>query len=211
MHLQRARLRSESGFTVPELLVTMVLLGILSTAFAMTIASTVTHSAVITNESVIQTQARVALNQIVKDLREATLSSATDTSPFVTVSGAMSPTSVTFYAPDSTYSAADPTSYHLREIAYQLSGGSLQRSSVTSSNTGGPPWTMPALGSYTTLLTGVRNSTVFQYYDGSQPPALTTDPAAVRTVVVTVTIGVPGTTVQYTYSSSATLRETPPS
>lgn len=207
----RARLRSEAGFTVPELLVTMVLLSILSTAFALVITSTVTHSAVITNESVLQTQTRVALNQIVKDLREATVSSSTDTSPFVAPTNVMSPTTLTFYAPDSTYSVASPTMYKLREISYRLSGGQLQRASAVSSNTNGPPWTIPALGSWVPLVNGVVNTTTFQYYDGSQPPALTTVPTAVRTVLVTLSVGVPGTTVKYTYSSSATLRETPPS
>jgi prepilin-type N-terminal cleavage/methylation domain-containing protein len=207
----KARLRSEAGFTVPEMLVTMVLVGILTTAFALVITSTVTHSAVITNESVLQTQTRVALNQIVKDLREASVSSSTDTSPFVAPSGVMSPTSITFYAPDSTYSSSAPTTYKLREISYQLSGGQLQRASAVSSNTNGPPWTIPALGGWVPLVSGVVNTTTFQYYDGSQPPVLTTDPAAVRTVVVTLSVGVSGTSVKYTYSSSATIRETPPS
>jgi prepilin-type N-terminal cleavage/methylation domain-containing protein len=205
------RVRSEAGFTVPEMLVTMVLVGILTTAFALVITSTVTHSAVITNESVLQSQTRVALNQIVKDLREATVSSATDTSPFVAPTGVMSPTQVTFYAPDSTYSVGSPTTYHLREISYRLSNGQLQRASALSTNTNGPAWTMPALGNWVPLVGGVVNSTTFQYYDGSQPPALTTDPAAVRTIVVTLSVGVSGTTVKYTYSSSATIRETPPS
>jgi prepilin-type N-terminal cleavage/methylation domain-containing protein len=207
----RRRLRSEAGFTVPELLVTMVLISILTTAFAMVITSTVTHSAVITNESVLQTQTRVALNQIVKDLREASLSSSTDTSPFVTSAGVMSATSVTFYAPDSTYSPGSPTTYRLRKISYQLSGGQFQRASAVSSNTNGPPWTIPAQGSWVPLVKGVVNTTTFKYYDGSQPPALTTNPAAVRTVVITLSVGVPGTTVKYTYSSSASIRETPPS
>jgi hypothetical protein len=52
---------------------------------------------------------------------------------------------------------------------------------------------------------------VFTYYDGSTPPAPTTNPAAVRTVVVSVTVSIPGTTSQFAYSDSATLRETPPS
>jgi prepilin-type N-terminal cleavage/methylation domain-containing protein len=207
----RARLADERGFTLPELLVAMVLFGILSAAFAMVISATVRHSAVITNESVLQTQTRVALNQIVKDLREATLSTTAGTSPFVAVGGVMSSSTVTFYAPDSTYATATPTTYHLREISYRVSGGQLQRATSVSSNTNGPPWTIPALGSWVPLVDGVVNTAAFAYYDGSQPPALTNSPAAVRTVVVTLTLSVKGTPVQYTYSSSATLRETPPS
>ena len=130
----------------------------------------------------------------------------------MTAGGVMSPTSITFYAPDNTYSPANPTAYHLREISYQLSGGNFQRSSVVSSNLSGPPWTIPALGSWVTLIGAVVNSTVFTYYDGSQPPALTTEPGggahgrdhhhASR---------VPGTAHQFSYSDTATLRETPPS
>ena len=37
----------------------------------------------------------------------------------------MSPTTITFYSPDSSYSTATPTTYHLREISYQLSSGEL--------------------------------------------------------------------------------------
>jgi hypothetical protein len=123
----------------------------------------------------------------------------------------MSATGITFYAPDGAYTAADPTDYHLREISYRISGGQLQRASAVSSNVNGPPWTIPALGSWVPLVSGVTSSYAFAYYDGSQPPAITNSPAAVRTVVITLTLGVTGTTVQYTYSSSATLRETPPS
>jgi len=207
----RGRLDDERGMTLPELLVAMVLFGILSAAFALVISSTITHSAVITNETVLQAQARNALNQLVKDLREATVSSSTDTSPFVTVGGVMASTTLTFYAPDETYSAGNPTTYHLREISYRVSGGQLQRASAVSTNTNGPPWTMPALGSWVPLVDGVTDADAFAYYDGNQPPGITNSPAAVRSIVVTLTLGVTGTTVQYTYSSSATIRETPPS
>jgi hypothetical protein len=189
----------------------MFIIGIVFAAFGLVISTTVRHSALITNEGVSQHEIRSALNQLAQDLREATVSSTTATSPFVTAAGVMSPTSITFYAPDGSYDSSNPADYHLREISYQVSGGELQRTSVVSSNTAGPPWTIPALGAWVKLLGSVVNSTVFTYYDGSQPPALTTNPAAVRTVVVTLKVTIPGTTHQFTYSDSATLRETPPS
>jgi prepilin-type N-terminal cleavage/methylation domain-containing protein len=204
----------EHGFTLIEMLVTMFIVGIVFAAFGLVISTTVRHAALITNEGVAQHQIRTALDQLTEDLREATVSSTSDASPFVTTGtptpGVMSSTSLTFYAPDSTYSAADQTDYHLREISYQLSGGNFQRTSTVSSNTNGPPWTIPSLGSSVTLVGGVLNSAAFTYYDGSQPPVVTTDPAAVRTVVVTLTVAVPGTSHQFSYSSTATLRETPP-
>jgi prepilin-type N-terminal cleavage/methylation domain-containing protein len=201
----------DAGFTLIEMLVTLFITGVIFAAFGLVISTTVRHTALITNEGVAQHQVRTSLNQLTQDLREATVSSTSDTSPFVTTAGVMSPTSLTFYAPDNSYTAADPTDYHLREISYQLSGGSLQRRSVVSANVNGPPWTIPSLGGWVSLIDGVTNSTVFTYYDGSQPPALTTNPAAVRTVVVTTTVSVAGTPNHLTYSESATLRETPPS
>jgi prepilin-type N-terminal cleavage/methylation domain-containing protein len=204
------RLRHDDGFTLIEMLVTMFIIGIVFAAFGLVMSTTVRHTAMITNETVAQHQARTALNQLTEDMREATVASSSATSPFVTSAGVMSPTSLTFYAPDETYTSSDQTDYHLREISYQLSGGELQRTSVESSNTGGPPWTIPALGSWVNVLDNVTSSAVFSYYDGSQPPVSTTSPAAVRTVVVSVTVSIPGTTSSFSYSDSATLRETPP-
>jgi prepilin-type N-terminal cleavage/methylation domain-containing protein len=202
--------RGEDGFTLIEIIVTMTLLAFVFATFSIVIASTVKHSAVITNESVLQTELRDTVNQFTKDLREATTHDPSDTSPFVSTDGTMSSTELTFYAPDSTYIAGSPSSYHLREISYQLSDGNFQRASSVSSNLSGPPWTIPALPDYVTQLGGVVNSVAFTYYDGSNPPVTTTDPAAVRTVVVTLTVVTGGSPSQYTYSGSATLRETPP-
>ena len=210
----RATVTREHGFTLIEMLVTMFIIGIVFAAFGLVISTTVRHTALITNESVTEHQVRTALNELGEDLREATVASSSATSPFATPTGTpatvMSPSSLTFYAPDNTYTAADQTDYHLREISYQLAGGELQRTSVASSNEAGPPWTIPALGSWVNVIDSVVSSTVFTYYDGSQPPLQTTNPAAVRTVVITVKVGVPGTASQFSYSDSATLRETPP-
>ena len=125
----------------------------------------------------------------------------------------MSPTSITFYAPDgSLHRGRTRRTFHLREISYRLSGGNLQRTSVGQlERRTARRGRCPALGSWVTLLGGISSSTIFKYYDGSQPPALTTNPAAVRTVSC-VTLTVPGHDApQFSYSSSATLRETPPS
>jgi prepilin-type N-terminal cleavage/methylation domain-containing protein len=208
---KKLALGAEAGFTLVELLVVMFIVGVVFTAFGVVISTTVRHAALITNETVTQHQVRSALDQMTQDLREATVSSTSATSPFVTSAGVMSSTSITFYAPDSTFTTSDPTDYHLREVSYQLTGGNFQRSSTVSTNLAGPPWTIPPLGNWVTLVPGVTNSAAFTFYDGSNPPQPTTNPAAVRSVVVTVSAAIPGTTLTYSYSDTATLRETPPS
>ena len=126
-----------SGFTLIEMLVTMFIVGIVFAAFGLVISTTVRHASLITNESVTQHQVRTALGQLTEDLREATVSSDSDTSPFVTTAGVMSSTSLTFYAPDSTYSTADQTDYHLRETSSPTSstGGVFQRTRPPSART----------------------------------------------------------------------------
>jgi prepilin-type N-terminal cleavage/methylation domain-containing protein len=206
---------NEDGFTLIELLVTMFIIGIVFAAFGLVISTTVRHTALITSESVTQHEVRTAVNQMAEDLREATVSSTSDTSPFVTTStgGVMSATSLTFYAPDETFTTADQTDYHLREISYRVVNGELERASATSSNVSGA-WQIPALGSWVPLVSGLVNTTVFSYLDaarkdGTQCP--TTDPTAVRTVIVSVDVTVPGTSHVFNYSDSATPRETAPS
>ncbi len=131
--------RREHGFTLIEMLVVMFIVGIVFAAFGLVISTTVRHAALITNEGVAQHQVRTALDQLTEDLREATVSSSTDTSPFVTTAGVMSGTSLTFYAPDQTYSTGDQTDYHLREISYQLSGGEPAASVQRQLRYGRPP------------------------------------------------------------------------
>jgi type II secretory pathway component PulJ len=199
----------EDGVTLIETLATMALLSFAFAAFAMLISSTIKHTAVITNESVIQTETRTAVAQLAKDIRQAYPPSAAATSSFETGGGPMSNSWVTFYSPDNTYSAGAPSAFHLREISYQLSNGKLQRWSAISSNTTGPPWTIPATGTWVSEVSGVVNTDIFTYYNGNNPPTTTTDPAAVRTVVVKLTVQPPGAGgVTYTYSDSATVRVT---
>jgi prepilin-type N-terminal cleavage/methylation domain-containing protein len=208
---RRARrgLGTQDGFTAIEMLISMMLMGFVFAAFSLVISSTLTHSAQITSESVIQTQARAAVAQLSRDLRQAFPPSTTATSPFVTTAGVMSPTSITFYSPDETYSGGSPATFHLREISYQLTGGQLQRRFAVATNTNGPPWTMPAFSAWVTQLSGIVNTDIFTYYDGSNPPVTTTDPAAVRTAVIKVTVmAVPDGGKQSTFSDSSTLRVT---
>ena len=63
----------------------MFIVGIVFAAFGLVISTTVRHSAVITNQGVAQTRPGRRSNQLAEDLREATVSTASATSPFVTV------------------------------------------------------------------------------------------------------------------------------
>ena len=104
-------------------------------------------------------------------------------------------TAITFYSPDGVFAQSGTTSpFHLREIAYQFTGGALQKQFVTSTNTyttvtSTTPWsswtsasgtfplaTFPVSTKWRTILgTGLTTdksspaivSATFTYYDGS--------------------------------------------
>ena len=211
-------IRKEDGFTLIELLVTMFIIGVVFAAFGLVISTTVRHIALITNEDITQHSVRTALDQMTEDLREATVSSTSDTSPFVTPRPAAScrrPRSRSMRPTGRSPPPTRPTITCARSPT-RSSGGNSQRSSAVSTNVARPAWTIPPLGAWAPLLGGIDNSVtspVFTYLDAgtSTAPAPTTGPAAVRTVVITVNVAVPGTTHQFSYSATATPRETPPS
>lgn len=195
--MRRARpdLRREDGVTLIELTVVMALLGLLFGAFSLLLSTTIRDGGTVEDQSVVQAQTRAAIDVLGQDLREAYTG---DTSaPILSMSG----TALTFLAPD----RAQP--FHLRQISYQLVGGQLQRSLATSTNTGGPPWTIPASGPWATQVSSIVNPAVFAYQDNTG--ATTTNPALVSRVLVTVTVSPRGSQGrQFTYSTSATLRKT---
>jgi prepilin-type N-terminal cleavage/methylation domain-containing protein len=187
-------LRAAGGFTLIELLVAMAVLSIAIPVFAVFISTTYIQSSRTMSQSALQTQTRAVVDTLVSDLRQAYYGDTT-TSPIVSIS----PTAVTFYAPD----RAQP--FHLREIAYQLSGGKLQRAFGVSSNTNGPPWTGITFGAWMTQLDNVTNTTVFTYQDADGNT--TTDPAQVKRITVQVRAK-PNSSHAATasYQSSATIR-----
>jgi prepilin-type N-terminal cleavage/methylation domain-containing protein len=190
--LQRAAAATE-GFTIIELTVSLALLGILVGPLAAMLSMAGSKSEITMNQDASLSQARAAVEQIVTDVREAYTSSAA--MPAIV---SMSGTQLTFYSPD----GRQP--FHLVEITYQLSGGNLKRAFSASTNTAGPPWTIPTLGAGTTMVGSVSNSTIFTYQDANG--VVTIDPTKVSRVLVTVTItpadGGPATT----YQDSATIR-----
>jgi prepilin-type N-terminal cleavage/methylation domain-containing protein len=171
----RRRLAAETGFTVPELLICMAILGIVLTGFSQMLMSTSKTSNRVTEQALLQNEVRVAVDRLTTDLRSAT--NANGTTPIES----LSPTSLQFLSPDT------GTPFHLRRIAYRFANGQLDRSITYSTDTDGWPWLWPATpGAYVQQLGSITNAALFTYYDDNG--ALTTDPAAVRSVRVSVTV-----------------------
>jgi prepilin-type N-terminal cleavage/methylation domain-containing protein len=184
----------EGGFTVPELLVGMVILAIVLMGFGQVLMNTSKTSNRIEEQAMLQNDVRSALDRLTSDLREAT--NAHQTSPV----GAATTTTLTFDSPDRS------TPFHLRRISYRLTGGRLERSTITSTNTGAWPWTFPLTpGAWIPQLSSIQNGAVFTYYD--ENGAVTTDPNAVHSVRVTLAVKPTQTqAATSTYSALVTIR-----
>jgi prepilin-type N-terminal cleavage/methylation domain-containing protein len=189
-----SRLRSERGFTFVEMLVALALTGILVSAFMGTLASTMHWGSEVEQRSVLQAEARAAVDGLAAELRQ---SYTGDTTALVETA---TPTTLTFNSPDRL------TPMHLRKIAYRLSGRVLERSVTTSTNTGAAPWTFPAQqGAWVQRLDSIVSPAVFSYADSSG--VATTDPAKVKTVTISVTLATYGArNREVTYRTAVTLR-----
>jgi prepilin-type N-terminal cleavage/methylation domain-containing protein len=170
-----SRLRSQSGFTVVELLVTMAVMGIVMGAFGQMLLTSSKTSQRVEEQATLQNEVRVAMGRLSTDLRQAT--NANGTSPVESLSS----TTVTFLSPDRL------TPFHLRRISYRLVNGRLERSVVTSTDADGWPWIWPATpGTYFPEIGSVTSTSPFTFYDANS--GLTTDPTAVRSVRIAVTV-----------------------
>jgi prepilin-type N-terminal cleavage/methylation domain-containing protein len=189
-------MHDERGFTLPELLVTMVLLGIVLAAFGQMLITSSKTSNRVEEQATLQSEVRASLDRLTTDFRQATTTGAT--APVESVSS----TAFTFDSPDRA------TPFHLRRIAYQLVNGQLERSTTTSTDTDGYPWVWPAVsGPWITELTSITNTSPFTFYDSSGAP--TTTVSAVHSMRITLTVGprqTQGGT--NTYSTLVTIRTT---
>jgi prepilin-type N-terminal cleavage/methylation domain-containing protein len=171
----RRRLAAESGFTIPELLISMAILAIVLTGFSQMLMTSSKTSNRLTEQALLQNEVRVSIDRLTTDLRSAT--NANGTTPIESLSSA----TLQFLSPDT------GTPFHLRRIAYRLVNGRLERSMTFSTDTDGWPWVWPATPApYIEQLNSITNAAVFTYYDDSG--AQTTDPAVVRSVRVTVNV-----------------------
>lgn len=195
----RRRLREPAGFALPEMLTSIAVLGILFAVFAGVMSTTITHSTREETAALLQAESRAAMERFASELRQAY--SGDGTWPIQNVNPTTN--TILFLSPD----RREP--FHLRQIEWRLSSGSLQRRSVTSTDTDGPPWALPSIGgaTWTTEVRSVQNTTVFQFLDGAEPAAATTVADNVRRVVVTVVIATTGHGSRtYTYTTSVTPR-----
>jgi prepilin-type N-terminal cleavage/methylation domain-containing protein len=189
------RLRAEDGFTLIEMLTVVAILAVVFGVFAAIMSTTARNNAELTQGSVLQGEAGAALDRIAEELRQAY--TGDDTFPIV----AATATTLEFYSPDT----VQP--FHLRRIAYRLTGGRLERAVVTSSDTDGAPWT--GLGTtpsnWVTQLDSITNAGAFTYTDANG--AVATTPSAVRRVSITLTVATKANPVRRnTYQANATLR-----
>ena len=152
------RLRAEDGISVIEMIVSIAVLGVFFAAFATVVGSSIKHGSEIQEQAVLQTEVRAAVDALTADLRQST--NAGDTS-LARISTATA-TQLTFISPDRA------ATMHVRRIAYQVTGGQLQRALATSSNTASP-WTIPALSPWSTLVRSVVTTgiPVFSYFDAN--------------------------------------------
>jgi type II secretory pathway pseudopilin PulG len=194
------RIRDESGFMLIELLTATILMTVLISAFSALAVVLVNRNGTITQQAVLATEARTALDSMASEIRGATCNNLT--APVTTATT----TQLVFYTPD----RAQP--YHLQQITYNLSGGSLTRQLAKSTNTGGPPWTMGSALPAQKVARLATNTTVFRYYDstGAQLSAPVSAANLPNIAKVTVTLTVLPTashgTGSLTAQSSATLR-----
>ena len=132
--------RDRRGFTLVEMLVGMAVLGIVLASMAGLLSAIYNTGTQTVEAGTLQDEARSSVDTLVADLRQAyTGDSAT---PLI---ASFSSTAITFYSPD----RQQP--FHLRKVAYQVSGNTLQRAFVTSTDTDGPPWVgLTTLGGWQT-------------------------------------------------------------
>jgi len=189
-------MRDEQGFTLVELLTSMMVLAVLFASFSTVVSSAIHRSDEVREQDTLQAEARGAMSRLVQDLRQGYTADGSQAIQ------SMGPDQITFRSPDRAYP------FHLREISYQVVGGILQRREAVSTNTDGPPWAMGPVGSWVDAVGSITDPNPFTFLDASNAP--TTDPAGVREVGIALTMATrtsPDT--PFLYRTSAELRTTP--
>jgi MSHA biogenesis protein MshO len=183
----QARARGQHGFTLVELLVTILIVAILSVGILMTLSSLTRafDSQVVRIQN--QDDARIAVNQMARYLRMATSSADNLTSQSDAIASAL-PQKLEFYCDLNSDSVAD-------KVTYYLSGTTLRMQTVSPVLVAGsnPHYDYPAYDADGIVIQdAVRNGTeaVFTYYrySGGAVEAFTPVTAADRAEIVTVSM-----------------------
>ena len=152
--LNRVALGDEQGFTLIELLAACLLIGVVVAAFAGLFTSVEQRNSTLQQQAVLASTARPMLDSLAAELESAQCNGTTQ--PITAASG----TQLTFTTPD----RQQP--YHLQKITYTLAGGVFSRTLATSTNTGGPPWTMGTAAT-TGSVSSVTNPVIFDFLSSS--------------------------------------------
>jgi type II secretory pathway component PulJ len=186
--------RGEGGFSIVEMLLGLVFVGLLFALFATVVVSALRQGDEIDEQTTLQVEARAAVDNLAAELRQA-YTGDDEVAPIEAIGAS----TITFLSPD----RAEP--FHLRRISYRLQSGVLQRAQAVSTDTDGYPWSIGTLGGWHSQLRSVANTTLFTFYDSAG--AVTATPAAVETVAIAVTVATETSpSRQYTYQTRVSLR-----
>jgi Tfp pilus assembly protein PilW len=150
-----------------ETVVTLMVFSIVMVVVFGTVINVLNASTTFKERTQEQADTRLAIDTLVRDLRQAYTGKVAPMNSIVTMQAG----TISFYSPDQV------PDFHLRLITYKLTAGSLTRSVTTSTNVASAvvgtanAWAFPGnpgptvLGPAVVVLTGVTNSTLFTYKD----------------------------------------------
>jgi prepilin-type N-terminal cleavage/methylation domain-containing protein len=188
------RLRDRRGFTLVELVVAMPIMLVVMGGLVLLLTTVMHWGSQTQEETTLQTEARSAMNRLETEIRGAFIGQANSV-PF----SAATATSMTFDTPDeAAANSSTGASFHLLQVSYRVSNGTLQRQFQATSNTypgslGPTGWTWGSLSPWATVVgssSSITNSDVFTYYtnpvSGGSAPALLSFPVTNYQAIVAV-------------------------
>ena len=196
---QLKRMTQHDGFTLVELLVAMPMLLIVLAGLTTTLIQLTRTSDKTQQETTLQTEARAAMATLESDLRQAFTGDGSN--PIMTATA----TSVTLATPDrypTTVSGTTESSFHLRKITYSVTSQTLQKQSMTSTNTypTAPTWTWPgSMGAWTPMVGSITNTDIFTYYTAQ---GLQDTPATPLSFPLTDTTGIAAVGIKLTLKTT---------